>query len=277
MMALSSTRDWMESLHQTQIEHGLLCSFHEQIRLLVRLTIAGFLVERNCETFLDRELAPILQQLVVCLKKTYGSEAPALQNLAIEPIWDKIRELGTLLRSDVEAALTNDPATSDPLEIVFCYPGFKAVAAHRIAHIFYLHRWPLLPRMIAELAHQDTGIDIHPGAQIGSHFFIDHGTGVVIGETSIIGERVTIYQGVTLGAKSFHRDSEGIVIKGEARHPIVGNRVTIYSGATILGRISIGEGSIIGGNVWLTESVPAKSRITQQQYVTHLFRDGGGI
>jgi serine O-acetyltransferase len=131
--------------------------------------------------------------------------------------------------------------------------------------------------MISEYAHQMTGIDIHPGAQIGTHFFIDHGTGVVIGETSIIGNHVTIYQGVTLGAKRFKRDDQGKLIKGQARHPILGDRVTVYAGAAILGRISVGAGSMIGGNVWLTESVPANSRITQQQFVAGFFRDGDGI
>lgn len=131
--------------------------------------------------------------------------------------------------------------------------------------------------MLAELAHNDTGIDIHPGARIGAHFFIDHGTGVVIGETTVIGQQVTLYQGVTLGAKKFPRDKNGSIIKDASRHPSIGDGVTIYSGATILGGIHIGDGSIIGGNVWLTESVPAGSRITQQRYRSQTFIDGDGI
>ena len=144
-----------------------------------------------------------------------------------------------------------------------CYPGINAVIYHRLAHILYSHGAPLVARMIAELAHSTTGIDIHPGAQIGERFFIDHGTGVVIGETAIIGQRVRLYQAVTLGAKRFQKDDHGVLIKGNLRHPIVEDDVVIYAGATILGRVTIGSGSIIGGNVWLTHSVPAHSIITQ--------------
>ncbi len=266
---------WEQTLQRTSIEHGLLCTFHEQIERLVRLTVAALVLDHEKRSF-EQSLAPVVQKLLSCLQETY-QHSEAVQSLSLEPVLAQLSTLGPLFRSDIEAALLDDPATSDPVEVMFCYPGFKAVSAHRIAHIFYRLHWPLLPRMIAERAHQETGIDIHPGAQIGSHFFIDHGTGTVIGETAIIGNRVTLYQGVTLGAKRFHRDQEGMVIKGEARHPILGDQVTVYSGATILGRIMIGEGSIIGGNVWLTESVPSKSRITQQQFVSHLFRDGGGI
>ena len=267
---------WKHELRKKKIEHGLLCTYHEQIQTLVRLSINGLLFEPEASQFLQAQVAPIIQQLQICLTQTYGA-LDILKDQDPSALLRALDNLSTLLLSDIEAALLNDPATVDPLEVIFCYPGFKAVAAYRIAHIFYLHHWPLIPRMIAELAHQETGIDIHPGAHIGSHFFIDHGTGTVIGETAILGDRVTLYQGVTLGAKSFRRDSGGAVIKGEPRHPILGNQVTVYSGATILGRISIGEGSIIGGNVWLTESVPARSRITQQQYVSQLFKDGGGI
>jgi serine O-acetyltransferase len=148
-------------------------------------------------------------------------------------------------------------------EVLICYPGVHAVIHHRLAHYFYQAGLPLLARMIAEIAHSATGIDIHPGAQIGKSFFIDHGTGVVIGETAIIGERVRIYQAVTLGAKRFPADEEGNLQKGQPRHPIVEDEVVIYAGATILGRITIGKGSTIGGNVWLTRSVPEGSNITQ--------------
>src|SRR5205823_13135633 len=147
----------------------------------------------------------------------------------------------------------------------FCYPGVTAITHHRIAHELYSMGLPLLARIIAELAHSTTGIDIHPGATIGAAFFIDHGTGVVIGETAVIGERVRLYQGVTLGAKSFPLDAQGRPVKGVDRHPIVEDDVVIYAGATILGRVTIGRGSSIGGNVWLTRSVPPGSTIKQAQ------------
>jgi serine O-acetyltransferase len=182
-----------------------------------------------------------------------------------------------LLGSDVRAAYDGDPAARSLDEAIFCYPGIAAVIHHRLAHELYGLGVPLIPRIISELAHAATGIDIHPGAQIGGSFFIDHGTGVVIGETSVIGERVCLYQGVTLGARSFPTDSDGRAIKGRPRHPIVQDDVIIYAGATILGRITIGRGSSIGGNVWLTRGVPAGSRITQAQVRDDLFDGGSGI
>jgi serine O-acetyltransferase len=183
----------------------------------------------------------------------------------------------TQLGSDARAAYEGDPAATSPDEAVFCYPGITALTHHRIAHELYKLRVPLIPRIIAELAHGATGIDIHPGARIGGSFFIDHGTGVVIGETCIIGERVRLYQGVTLGAKSFPTDEHGRPIKGRPRHPIVEDDVTIYAGATILGRITIGCGSSIGGNVWLTRAVPPGSFISQAQVRADLFDGGSGI
>jgi serine O-acetyltransferase len=170
-----------------------------------------------------------------------------------------------LLAQDALAAYAGDPACISPYEPVLCYPGVLALANQRLAHALYELGVPLVPRMITEQAHSLTGIDIHPGAQIGESFFIDHGTGVVIGETCVIGNRVKLYQGVTLGAKSFPLDAQGMPVKGVARHPIVEDDVTIYSGVTILGRVRIGAGSIIGGNVWLTRSVPPHSRIYQAQ------------
>ena len=173
----------------------------------------------------------------------------------------KIRDL---LAGDVKAAYAGDPAAKTPGETIFCYPSITAMTNHRIAHALYVLGVPLIPRIISEMAHSRTGIDIHPGARIGEQFFIDHGTGVVIGETSIIGSGCRLYQGVTLGALSFTKDSDGVLVKGEPRHPILENNVTVYAGATILGRVTIGEGSVIGGNVWLTESTPPGSRIVQQ-------------
>lgn len=182
-----------------------------------------------------------------------------------------------LLATDVQAALAGDPAAKTPGEIIFCYPSLTALTHYRIAHELHRLGVDLIPRIICEMAHSKTGIDIHPGAKIGSHFFIDHGTGTVIGETSIIGNHVRLYQGVTLGAKSFPKDESGQVIKGIPRHPVLEDDVIIYSGATILGRVIIGKGSVIGGNVWLTNSVPPGSRLVQQRPSAQLFAEGEGI
>jgi serine O-acetyltransferase len=181
------------------------------------------------------------------------------------------------LALDVRAAYEGDPAATSPDETIFCYPGVQAMAYYRIAHKLNELEVPIIPRIITEHAHSITGIDIHPGAKIGERFFIDHGTGVVIGATCIIGDRVRIYQGVTLGAKSFPLDKDGKPVKGVERHPIVEDDVIIYSGATILGRVVIGKGSIIGGNVWLTQDVPPGSRITQRMAKQERFEHGGGI
>ncbi|MFH1808410.1 MAG: serine acetyltransferase [Pseudomonadota bacterium] len=189
----------------------------------------------------------------------------------------RLPEVQRLVASDVQAAYEGDPALTSPDEAIFCYPGVSAITSYRLAHAMHRLGVPLLPRMITEHAHSTTGIDIHPGASVGEMFFIDHGTGVVIGETCIIGKRVRIYQGVTLGAKSFPLDAQGNPIKGIPRHPIVEDDVVIYSGATILGRITLGQGSIIGGNVWLTRSIPAGSRVTQVQARQEIFEAGGGI
>jgi serine O-acetyltransferase len=183
----------------------------------------------------------------------------------------------TLLASDIRAAYDGDPSARSTEEVLLSFPGIRAIIHHRIAHRLYQLGAPILARIIAEAAHSSTGIDIHPGAQIGSHFFIDHGTGVVIGETAIIGERVRLYQAVTLGAKRLPADASGALVKGEQRHPVVEDDVVIYAGATILGRITVGKASIIGGNVWLTRSVPAGSRVTQVQAEREVFQDGAGI
>lgn len=168
-----------------------------------------------------------------------------------------------LLVSDLHAAYQGDPAATSYSEILLCYPGTIAVIHHRLAHALHMLGAPFVARLIADIAHSRTGIDIHPGAAIGGSFFIDHGTGVVIGGTAILGERVRLYQGVTLGAKRFPVDERGHLIKGGARHPVIEDDVVIYAGATLLGRITIGRGSIIGGNVWLTQSVPVGSNVAQ--------------
>lgn len=176
----------------------------------------------------------------------------------------QLPDIRKLLLSDIRAALLGDPAATCISEVLLCYPGVHAIIHYRLAHALYLLDERLLARLICELAHSSTGVDIHPGASIGEGFFIDHGTGVVIGETTVIGKRVRLYQAVTLGAKSFPSDDKtGALKKGLARHPIVEDDVVIYAGATLLGRITIGARSVIGGNVWLTHSVPKNSTITQ--------------
>ncbi len=189
----------------------------------------------------------------------------------------ELRHIYRLLASDIRAAYDGDPSAKSAEEVLLSFPGIRAIIHHRIAHQLYRLGAPILARIIAELAHSSTGIDIHPGAKIGGHFFIDHGTGVVIGETAVIGERVRLYQAVTLGAKRLPADASGALIKGEARHPIVEDDVVIYAGATILGRVTVGKGSIIGGNVWLTRSVPAGSRVVQAQFDREVFENGAGI
>ncbi len=176
---------------------------------------------------------------------------------------NRLPDVMLLLVEDIQAAYEGDPAAKSHGETIFCYPGVFAITNHRIAHELFKLGVPLIPRIISEDAHSATGIDIHPGARIGKKFFIDHGTGVVIGETTIIGDRVRIYQGVTLGAKSFPLDEQGNPIKGIDRHPIIEDDVVIYAGATILGRITVGAHSVIGGNVWLTQSVKPNSSISQ--------------
>lgn len=182
---------------------------------------------------------------------------------AVHRFAQQLPQLRQLLDTDVLAAFHGDPAARSVDEVVLSYPGVLALIHHRIAHVFYQLELPLLARIISELAHGQTGIDIHPGAQIGPGFFIDHGTGVVIGETAVIGQNVRIYQAVTLGAKRFPKDAQGHLQKGWARHPIVQDDVVIYAGATILGRVTIGQGAVIGGNVWITDDVAAGSNVSQ--------------
>lgn len=181
-----------------------------------------------------------------------------------------------LLYTDVDAMLHNDPAVKSAGEVIFCYPMVSAMTHYRLAHELLVMGVPVIPRIISELAHSQTGIDIHPGAQIGDHFCIDHGTGIVIGETCIIGSHVMLYQGVTLGAKSFSRGDDGMLLN-VPRHPIIEDNVTIYSNASILGRITIGRDTVVGGNVWVTHSVPPGSVILQSRALNMSFTDGAGI
>ncbi len=180
---------------------------------------------------------------------------------ASEKLLRRIPELRRIMKKDIQAAYDGDPAARSLAEIILSYPGVKAITIQRLAHILYEEKIPMIPRMMTEYAHRITAIDIHPGATIGEGVFIDHGTGVVIGETATIGSNVKIYQGVTLGALSFPKDGCGKIIKGAKRHPDIQDGVTIYAGATILGAVSIGKNSVIGGNVWLTEGVPPGTKV----------------
>ena len=202
-----------------------------------------------------------------CLEQVLaGSPRP---EEALSVLLRSLPRLRKQLEGDLMAAYRGDPAALSPGEVLLCYPGFRAVAIYRLAHVLYREGVPLLPRVMTEYAHRLTGIDIHPGAEIGDSFFIDHGTGVVIGETTTIGENVKLYQHVTLGARSFEAAPDGTPVKGVKRHPDVGDRVVIYAGATVLGgKTRIGSDSIIGGSVWLTHSVPAGKLVQARAAVT---------
>ncbi len=227
----------------------------EGIDYFVGHTLDSLLKELNKQIRLELQFEAEQQGIVsdthtkaISITRQFAAQLPAVR---------------ALIDTDIQAAYEGDPAALSIDEVLVCYPGIVAIIHHRIAHILYQLGARLVARIIAEIAHSATGIDIHPGAQIASSFFIDHGTGVVIGETAMIGQHVRLYQAVTLGAKRFVKDDNGLLVKGNARHPIVEDDVVIYAGATILGRITIGRASTIGGNVWLTHSVPPGSHITQ--------------
>jgi serine O-acetyltransferase len=288
---VAALRESRETLHRTRHPLGIrelpsrdaICKIVNGLRASMFPTHYGapdltdesvdFYVGHTLESTL-RILAEQIRRALPFLPEHANTPAAELETRA----FDIAREFGTqlpairaLLVSDIQAAYAGDPAAQHVTEILLCYPGVFAMMHHRLAHALHLLGVPLLARFINEIAHSATGIDIHPGAQIGPSFFIDHGTGVVIGETAIIGERVRVYQTVTLGAKSFPADGDGALVKGNARHPIVEDDVVIYAGATILGRVTIGRGSVIGGNVWLTHSVPPGSNVAQGK-----IREGGG-
>jgi serine O-acetyltransferase len=231
---------------------------------------------------LDKALRDLVEQVVRELAFVAGGDAlgDAHRQHAMAIVRDfagALPSIRALLETDIYAAYEGDPAARSVDEVLACYPGIMAIAHHRLAHALYAQGAVLVARIVAEIAHSLTGIDIHPGAQIKGSFFIDHGTGVVIGETAVIGEHVRLYHGVTLGAKRFQVDEDGSLVKGNPRHPIVEDDVVIYAGATILGRITIGRGSVIGGNVWLTRSTAPGSNITQAQVRSEIFDDGSGI
>ena len=221
----------------------------------------------NVERLLSLLTSQILAGLCFCQEAAdkcsdNGSLHDKAQCLAMKFV-SKLPDIRNILATDVEAAYNGDPAAESYGEIISCYPVIKAVCNYRIAHELLLLGVPLIPRIITEMAHSETGIDIHPAATIGHHFTIDHGTGVVIGATCIIGNNVKLYQGVTLGAKSFPLDENGNPIKGIPRHPILEDNVIVYSNATILGRITIGKGTVIGGNIWVTESTKPGETVVQ--------------
>jgi len=224
--------------------HALLKQVHLELKYNASISDTG---ERDIE------------QAALAVTRSFAAALPAIR---------------TLLDSDVLAAYQGDPAARSVDEVLLCYPGVLAMIHYRLGHQLYQLGLPLLARIVSELAHGATGIDIHPGARIGAGFFIDHGTGVVIGETAVIGERVRVYQAVTLGAKRFPTDAEGNLQKGLPRHPVVEDDVVIYAGATILGRITLGKGAVIGGNVWLTHDVAPGGRIAQAESREGAFANG---
>ena len=231
---------------------------------------------------LDTALRELLEQVHLELKFAayQDDQRDAFREQAVAMVREfaaGLPRIRGLLETDLAAAYAGDPAARTIDEILVCYPGMTAITYHRFAHELNRLGAPLIARMIAEVSHSATGIDIHPGAQIGPSFFIDHGTGVVIGETSVIGERVRLYQAVTLGAKRFEANGNGELVKGNARHPVLEDDVVVYAGATILGRITIGAGSVIGGNVWLTHSVPAGSHVAQTQFTNQPVSGSGSL
>ncbi|MCJ8147111.1 serine acetyltransferase [Acinetobacter sp. A3.8] len=276
--------DWRESQHRAK-EYGgrelpsknaLKAIVNELCGILFPMRLGPTDLRQESEDFyiayaLDKVLNALKQQVILALSYDQRRQQKSVdlaqqQNLAhqiVQEFADQLPQIRRLLDTDACAAFEGDPAARSVDEVLITYPGMLAIIYHRLAHQLYADV-PLLARIISEQAHSATGIDIHPGATIGQGFFIDHGTGVVIGETCIIGKNVRIYQAVTLGAKRFEVDEAGSLKKDYARHPIVEDDVVIYAGATILGRVTIGKGSTIGGNVWLTQSIAPFSQVLQQ-------------
>lgn len=248
------------------------------VELASRLMFPGFLTDsdrgpsvmRSVMTIECHELRGLLIRQIsagLCFDKNHSAIPAADLSLHAESLADSFIEslpdLRHILDTDIDATYLGDPAATSTHEVIVCYPGFKATVSYRIAHRLLELGVPVVPRMITEQAHSDTGIDIHPGARIGKGFVIDHGTGVVIGATAIIGDNVKLYQGVTLGAKSFVTDDSNNPVKGIPRHPILGNGVVVYSNSTILGRVTIGDGAVIGGNLWVTRDVEPGEKLIQ--------------
>ncbi|QJE00385.1 serine acetyltransferase [Massilia forsythiae] len=242
------------------VAHALDAALHallRQVRLELRYNAA---LRQRGDAAADAAADADIDARAMDITRTFGAALPAIR---------------ALLDSDVLAAYQGDPAARSVDEVLLCYPGILAMIHHRLAHSLYRLGLPLLARIIAELAHGQTGIDIHPGATIGAGFFIDHGTGVVIGETAVIGQHVRLYQAVTLGARRFPADADGTLQKGLPRHPVVEDDVVIYAGATVLGRITIGKGAVIGGNVWVTHDVAPGARVAQAAAREDMFGPAG--
>ena len=250
------------------------CFFRVNEKVNEKVNESGtWLSREETDSVLDGIFRILVEQIGVGVRffSKYEADAPAPERaaeFAVETVSEFMRrlpEIHDLLDGDVLAAYEGDPAAKSKAETIFCYPSIYAMTNHRVAHQLYRLSVPVIPRVISEMAHSRTGIDIHPGTSIGKEFFIDHGTGVVIGETAIIGRHCQLYQGVTLGALSFPKDADGNPIKGLPRHPILEDNVVVYAGATILGRVTIGANSMIGGNVWITGDVPKGSKVVQQR------------
>ena len=232
---------------------------------LFPLCFRRILPEQSDSVLLACTLEELNGQIAAALRFVNQTEEAAETQAeeTVEAFARRLPEVKRLLLLDIEALYKGDPAASRREEVMICYPGFYAISIYRLAHELYQLNVPLIPRIMTEFAHEKTGIDIHPGATIGEHFFIDHGTGIVVGETTVIGHHVKLYQGVTLGAKSFELDEHGNPVKKIKRHPNIGNHVVIYANATILGGgTTIGDGCVIGGNSWLTHSVPAGTTVS---------------
>lgn len=238
-------------------------------------TVRGYNIGVGVEKIFSILSREVRHALCFDCDQTEGDSLERSRQLAVGFI-QSLPEIKNMLYKDVQAMYNNDPAVDNFGEVILSYPVVQAMVHYRVAHSLLVLGIPVIPRILTELAHSATGIDINPGAQIGEYFAIDHGTGVVIGETCIIGNHVTLYQGVTLGAKNFTLDQNGHPVN-TPRHPIIEDNVTIYSNSSILGRITVGKGSVIGGNVWLTYSVPPGSRILQRKAVASTFTDGAGI
>ena len=241
---------------------------HELQALLFPMAFRREYPDMADETLLSRALYRLRDQLVAALRFRNGLEGKpeTAADEVCAAFMKRLPEVKRLLLLDVEALYEGDPAAGSREEVMVTYPGFRAISIYRIAHELYVLKAPLIPRIMTEYAHERTGIDIHPGATVGEYFFIDHGTGIVIGETTVIGDHVKLYQGVTLGAKSFELDENGNPVKNIKRHPDIGNHVVIYANATILGGDTvIGDNCVIGGNTWLTRSVEAGSVVTYRE------------
>ncbi|MBR5948096.1 MAG: serine acetyltransferase [Clostridia bacterium] len=243
-------------------------AFRERVEKYTALLIEAMFPKYASLSLSRKEALAQASILIRCCVSAVTGDEESAEGI-LESVFAALPAVRKLLLTDLDAAYKGDPAATGIDEIILCYPAFTAISTHRLAHVFYLEGAPLLPRLMSEYAHRLTGIDIHPGATIGEAFFIDHGTGVVIGETTTIGRNVKLYQHVTLGAKSFDAAPDGSLVKGIKRHPDIGDRVVIYSGATVLGgNTHIGNDCVIGGNVWLTHSVEAGKMVLSRAAVT---------